>query len=254
MKRFFLVAVMAIVAVFVVKAEPISKEEIVKKSIEANFNAKISEKAGNMDYFVATVRFTDGDSVNIPLKGANKFGCRIGIGAGMDVCKNVVAPNILASLKYDKRYWGVMLNCELGKLKYSQKALNVGRDYLTFRTKAVVICYPFKLDNNEVWRLGFGAGAMWEYYKTDTPILEDNGMNSGGSSIKPIFTLVLSRRLFATGNDFTVAFDVAPSSKLWQNLGFNEYGVYYCLKTTFNLGLGMGRFNNNKKLDILRNY
>ena len=29
MKRFFLVAVMAIVAVFVVKAEPISKEEIV---------------------------------------------------------------------------------------------------------------------------------------------------------------------------------------------------------------------------------
>jgi hypothetical protein len=203
-----------------------------KKYVDGAFTNLLQDKF-NREKWDALFYQLEGSDEFIPVARAKKYGYKIGAGIGMDITTaGYIAPRGHILIKVDDRWWDNTLRLEIGKSQYSSKAINAGKDYVTFGAQVTGSVYPFKLDYDDVNRLGIYVGASWNWYQSDSPNLEgsENYIRSAGYSLAPVFGISYTRRAYLKAREWSVFAQVKPEWLVLTNLGAVEP------RTTFEVG------------------
>jgi hypothetical protein len=194
--------------------------------------------------------FMDGDTLDagagvIAVKGARKYGWSGRVHAGYSVAEDVNGPLLGAGVMYDRRYWGVYLNGEVGKSKYSSNAVNAGEDYWVFRTESSIMVQPFKFDHYNQNRLWLFGGIGFESFETDSPVGENGYLRSKGNYLYGTAGLDFEHRFFATGNSVGVRLQWRNTKAIVQNADYEHFGQFGA-SVYFKFGVNRNRFDYTK--------
>jgi len=172
---------------------------------------------------------SDKDAGKVVLKAANKYGWSVAAHAGYSFANGVSGPIAGAGVSYDRRWWGLYLNGEAGKSKYSSNAVSAGKDYWIFRAESALMLRPFQLDEYDQNRLFVLGGVGFEHYKTDSqPYQTVDGkygyLASTGNYLYATFGAAFEHRFFATGNVIGARLQWRNTRAAVQNNGDENFG------------------------------
>ena len=172
---------------------------------------------------------SDADAGKAVLKAANKYGWSVSGGAGYSFADGVQGPIFDLGVAFDRRYWGIYLNGELGKSKLSSNAVKAGNDYWVFRAESALMIRPFQLDAYDQNRLFLLAGVGFENFKTDSmPYELEDGttgyLSSHGNYLYATAGVAFEHRFFATGNCLGARLQWRNTRAVVQNSGDENFG------------------------------
>ena len=148
---------------------------------------------------------SDADAGKVVQKAANKYGWSMSAGAGYSYADGVQGPVFDLGVSYDRRWWGIYLNGEMGKSRLSSSAVNARDDFWVFRAESALMLRPFQLDRYDQNRLFILGGIGFENFETDSmPYELEDGttgyLASHGNYLYGTAGLAFEHRFFATGN------------------------------------------------------
>lgn len=172
---------------------------------------------------------SDADAGKVVLKAANKYGWSVAAHAGYSFANGVQGPIAGVGLSFDRRWWGLYLNGEVGKSRLSSNAVMAGDDYWVFRAESALMLRPFQLDALDQNRLFLLAGVGFENFKTDSmPYELEDGttgyLSSHGNYLYATAGVAFEHRFFATGNSLGARIQWRNTRATVQNSSDENFG------------------------------
>lgn len=235
---------------------PTTAAALEETSVDTRFTEAVVGRDSKRDTYYAIcdsvkgVSEDDPDAGKVVLRSADKYGWGVNFYAGYQLAENVNSPVVGAGLEYNRSWWAVGLQGEVGKSKYTHNAVNAGKDYWSFRAESWAAVQPFKFDAYNQNRLFFFGGIGFESYETDSKETTDDAGNkvsfrSWGNYMYPTAGVRFEHRFFSTGNSLYLTAQWRRLSGIIQNSSSERYNALM-LSVGFNFGVFRNKVGMSK--------
>ena len=181
---------------------------------------------------------SNGEQVTIPEKAMNKFGLSAVFGAnyqggaGLNSFSGEGGFSYSISNRTGKLFVMPQILASLRQTKFNDNSTRPGEKMTSYGTEAMVYGGASFGKHGE-WRFSLGAGADWEFYKTDSqPRYYEDGswdeMSSEGNDLNPVFKFQMEWDGYNKPFSLFAGLGTRQHSSVWQNNGSKKDWLVLC--------------------------